>query len=178
MTAFDRGTHVQAAVLTARVYNQDFKDLSEKGIRDQVDNMKALKEVKLQAEKAELKVLKYKRLFHQVNIKLQEQSKLYMDQLGAMSESLDQEQLSHAQTKITLANTESQASDLNEMLELLQMKNESLQGKLMSQTALRSFFDKQWTMLDEAHRAKIGTKTVKTIMQEIPESDAESEGQI
>lgn len=87
--------------------------------------------------------------------------------------------MSHAQTKILLANTESQASDLNEMLELLQMKNESLHGKLMSQTELRKFFDKQWSMLDKAHRAKRETKTVKAIMQEIPEeTDMESENQI
>ena len=87
-----------------------------------------------------------------------------------MSDSLDHEQLNHAQTKIQLANTESQASDLNEMLELLQMKNASLQGKLMSQTELHSFVNKQWSMLQQAHRAKIASRP----LPEIPELDSDT----
>lgn len=81
---------------SARNVNYDFKNLTEKNIGKQIDNMKVYKETKLQAEKAELKVLKYKRLFHQVNQKLQNQSKLYTDQLARMSDSLDEEQLNHA----------------------------------------------------------------------------------
>lgn len=46
-TAFDRTSKIGSSLLTARVFNQDFKDLSEKGIRDQVDSMKAIREVKL-----------------------------------------------------------------------------------------------------------------------------------
>ena len=57
------------------------------------------------------------------------------------------------------------------------MKNESIRGKLLSQTALRSFVDRQWALLEQSHRARMETKTVKAIMQEIPELDAELEGQ-
>ena len=42
---------------------------------------------------------------------------------------------------------ETQISDLNEMVEMLQMKIATLSGKLMSQTELRCFINKQWTML-------------------------------
>jgi len=49
-----------------------------------------------------------------------------------MSKNIDSEELDHAQTKIQLAKIDSQCSDLNEMLELLQMKNEKLQEKLMA----------------------------------------------
>ena len=66
--------------------------------------------------------------------------------------------MSHAQTKIQLANIESQASDLNEMLELLQMKNERLQAKLMMQTEIRSFMNSQWDMLNAQHKMRAQQK--------------------
>lgn len=55
-------------------------DLMFHGKKQQTSQQnQALKDATLKAEKAEMKVLKYKRLFHQVNLKLNNQSKLYMD---------------------------------------------------------------------------------------------------